>query len=778
MSERHNILQNSATPSAAPAFASLALPTLESIFPRPGIGRPDACRSASCLRAALATLASFAAIAVLVSFCSRVYARRAVQNPRIRRLARSEPSDASVCSSFGAGEEQQRRQDPGPSGLPSGRDWKLPLKKRLLIRVAEAGTGGGGGIPRQQPQQQGLHAPVLPLLGLSPPQPYGVPDKPGLAQFPVGGALSSAQLRAPAELDEDTGLLSLHPRQHAAGHFVACASQTAPLEVRKLQRQLRRMRRQLHRLHWLLPRKARSRQHQLAQLHRQRDQHKRYQQQHRHEYWKHSSWQQRKKLHTLVQEQQKHLLLQHKERPSLLQQQNYQHSLQQQQQEHVVNQNEQNVLEQQTYEQSVQNQEHHQVVQQQEQGVTPQESHQQHAGRKRKRKQQEQPAQQEKHQVQPAQLGGQPSAYMEEDAWLSPDSQRPHPLPPSTFQQALQSPSAAAVACPSTQWRLQVVQGFAQAGHAALPTCVDAENSRGGAAAAPEGLSAPASVAAALELPTAAPCSAALTAAGEGASLGVPTGYTLLTGGSVEGAGAAASGPEATATARSTVSMHAWTPLVTALPLVPDFSFGEIMDHPFVRLPRRMVEMKVPWCYVDLRRALATCPGRRDAVPLLQEAHDLLSLRFLSVTDTVNLAYIARNLVGNAVNHQTQDLSDHQTSRAVERLGIRFLLLDAVVSTFIVLEQTPDPSLWKSVVDSISHAAPPLTIRGNSAGRQTFFSFLGQQLSRAMQTLKTGRRPDASDLVKIKRMLFCLDASPTRFKSQEFDRWRADDKMP
>ena len=738
MPERHCILQENAASSAASAFIASESKGVGSIFLRSGElrAKSNSHPYASCLFHILATLASVAAIAVLVSVCSSVYTRHGVQNLLSRRLASSEDSDVSVCSIHSDGKEQHQPQNPGQSISSGGKECNLPLKKRLLARVAGGGNSGDGDSSRQQ---EALHhhgegdEPFGSPLEVVDPTHGGR----GHATFPGRGQLPSAHV---------TRRMTRSSQQQASGLSVVDARQAATEDVEPTH--IQRQQQDLQLVQW---------KHSVVKWHRNQEPphtepllDSRY----------HPYLRQRDYLESL--RRQRHVLIQLRERQKLL--------LQQQQQQ---------LLELQTQQQGRKARKKQQEMEQQEQGVTPQEKRQrQGAKRKRKRKQQEQPAQQEKHQVQPAQLGGQPSAYMEEDAWLSPDSQRPHPLPPSTFQQALQSPSAAAVACPSTQWRLQVVQGFAQAGHAALPTCVDAENSRGGAAAAPEGLSAPASVAAALELPTAAPCSAALTAAGEGASLGVPTGYTLLTGGSVEGAGAAASGPEATATARSTVSMHAWTPLVTALPLVPDFSFGEIMDHPFVRLPRRMVEMKVPWCYVDLRRALATCPGRRDAVPLLQEAHDLLSLRFLSVTDTVNLAYIARNLVGNAVNHQTQDLSDHQTSRAVERLGIRFLLLDAVVSTFIVLEQTPDPSLWKSVVDSISHAAPPLTIRGNSAGRQTFFSFLGQQLSRAMQTLKTGRRPDASDLVKIKRMLFCLDASPTRFKSQEFDRWRADDKMP
>ncbi|CDJ36259.1 LOW QUALITY PROTEIN: uncharacterized protein EMH_0072420 [Eimeria mitis] len=158
MPERHNIVQENATPTGASAFVSSELPTVESIFTRSRNLRGKASRSSSSLRVILSALASVAAIVILVFSCSHAYNRRAVQDYRTRRLANSEDSDAAVdlCGEFGGQEEQPQRERPRLPSLPSGDGRGMPHKKRLLERVAAGATGGSAHERQQEGKQHSL----------------------------------------------------------------------------------------------------------------------------------------------------------------------------------------------------------------------------------------------------------------------------------------------------------------------------------------------------------------------------------------------------------------------------------------------------------------------------------------------------------------------------------------------------------------------------------------------------------------------------------------------
>ncbi|CDJ36568.1 uncharacterized protein EMH_0090650 [Eimeria mitis] len=247
----------------------------------------------------------------------------------------------------------------------------------------------------------------------------------------------------------------------------------------------------------------------------------------------------------------------------------------------------------------------------------------------------------------------------------------------------------------------------------------------------------------------------------------VPIDPHLRTPWSAESAGAAAAGTAPTrAYAIPAVGSNSAIVVLSGTPPQVPVS---MYDHPFVSLPQRLVSPTPASCRVDLRRAVTAYPGRRDVVTLLQMAYDLLSRRALCLDELKELALVAGALVEHGMNHQSVDLTHHQASRALERLGLRFLLMDAVVSTFIVLGQDPEPGDWKLFTDTISHAAPTGYF-GES--RVTAAYTLARELSAAIKTLKGGKRPAPADLFHLKRMLFCSPSSPARFRRPDFDRWR------
>ncbi|CDJ35971.1 LOW QUALITY PROTEIN: uncharacterized protein EMH_0047790 [Eimeria mitis] len=189
---------------------------------------------------------------------------------------------------------------------------------------------------------------------------------------------------------------------------------------------------------------------------------------------------------------------------------------------------------------------------------------------------------------------------------------------------------------------------------------------------------------------------------------------------------------------------------------------------------RRVMNVAPRSCLVDLERAVATQQGRRDLVTMLLKANHLLSRQVLYFTDLRHLARIAEGMIEHGMIHQSQDLSEQRPWFAVERLGMRFLLMDSVVSALIVIGQEVNAASWKRFTDTIGHRGPlPPPRRRVTQWRNTFTSILAKELSRGIQTLKTGRRLAPQHLLKIHRMLFCSALSPTRFKRKDFDPFRA-----
>ncbi|CDJ59279.1 hypothetical protein, conserved, partial [Eimeria maxima] len=418
-------------------------------------------------------------------------------------------------------------------------------------------------------------------------------------------------------------------------------------------------------------------------------------------------------------------------------------------------------------------QKHGEQVKQQERQVTATEQVGQEQEQIRQRQgHQEKPKLQEEGETRQLQPADEVSAQLEEDEWIfqvSPAGE----AEPSGSQEALQPYARGTAAGPSTSENVtrEEVPGLAQALAAFSGSASGVSRDKGAAvpgmgaaAAAPAGMPAGGR-------PSADPFSAASATAGGGNKLSAPLLASLLT--SRIGAGEALA--EAAPAADSRLMAPVATPAQQELPGPVELSPADLVNHPFVRLPVPKLSKVHQVIVVDFERALTTAIGTRSAIPSLQKARQLLALEVVDVSDMMEMAVVAAELIEHAYHYECQDLSRHHTFRAVKRLGVRFLILDAVVSILTVLRQTPDPKLWERFTDAISDAAPPPTERANFAARTLFFTHLTQKLSSAIQLLKRAQRPEPAELLKIKRMLFCSEYSPSGLKQREFDSWRADD---
>ncbi|CDI84125.1 hypothetical protein, conserved [Eimeria acervulina] len=487
-----------------------------------------------------------------------------------------------------------------------------------------------------------------------------------------------------------------------------------------------------------------------------------------HQQWSGLPWKQQQHQQAWITQQQQQFLLQQHARFTGTQL--YQSWASPVERQHVMQQQEQQLLEQQSNKRVTLGQSQQQERQQQEQDVRPQDQRkQQHAKRKRKREQQEESERLDE-QLQPPQRADARGTPFREKAWLPPNFPSPQTPQPSISQQPLQSSVAAPAAGPSTSMRLstQVIPGPTQTALATTPTGNDAGSPWVKAAAArPAG----AAAAAACGERNGDSSSVASTGAKTGEGMEVPTLSSLLGGASSEDAGTAAA---ASGVAHAT-NVCIETPAITEALGANESVAENLLGHPFVRLPRRMVEQSHPNFQIDFKRAVTIVPPPRYAMPLLHKAHDLLSLQRLFPHQMKQLVTVAEELVAHAMRYHRQDLSAHINCRAVERLGVRFLLLDCVVSACIVLGQEAKGEHWEVFTKSISHAVPLWTPRGKLTPRQASNLSLVMDLSSGIQILKTGRRPTPASLVKVKRMLFCSTFSPLRMVSGDFEPWQRDD---
>ncbi|CDJ51153.1 hypothetical protein EBH_0039720 [Eimeria brunetti] len=715
MSQWRSIPQENATPRAAQPSPTSELPPAIFISARPGNLRATACNAAPCLPVGLAALSAIAAITVLVFFCWSVYKGRGALSLRSRRLANSEDNGPSlgICGTPGDTDGQQRPQGLSTERKSSGDEWRLPLKKRKLARAAETGSGGDGRKPQQQEQQQRFRAPEAGPSGLPERQANLRQEQVASAAYPAQSHLSTMQAPKQADAKAAAELGKLHPHQHDGGYFSAGTSHTTFSSTLFMQLQGQQ---ETGPSLWHFP----------LQGHLQ----------------------QRGQQQTLMKHQQGDLLQQPEQQESLLQQQQKQHAMQHEAQQKRVQQQEDK------------------LILQGEQQATPEWRREQQQPQERStgRGELDPQAETQLTLLEPAAAS---ADHFPEDPWIVLESTVPGVPQFGAAEKALQFSFATSTG-PSTIGSSSTFSAREYPLDFIAASAERASKDIGVAAPLLEatGTSAPA----VLEGHTAGQSSAALATAGGGTNAEWLAPFGMRTGISIQHAGAAANGT------RYAVTAAAATPANRGQPGTLETAIAAVGEHPYARLPKPLGDpTKTILHFIDMGRAVTNPVGRRDLLPLLQKAHDLLLRPFLCVSDMDALAHVTGELIEHAIQRQFPDLSKQTTLRALEQLGLRFLLMDAVVSALIVIRQPVLMDHWKLFADAISHHPPCMRRQQDQRGRRAFSATLAYELSRAIQTLKMGQRPNALQLVKIKRMLFCSPFSPARFKRVGYDRWRRDD---
>ncbi|CDJ43126.1 hypothetical protein ETH_00025955 [Eimeria tenella] len=195
----------------------------------------------------------------------------------------------------------------------------------------------------------------------------------------------------------------------------------------------------------------------------------------------------------------------------------------------------------------------------------------------------------------------------------------------------------------------------------------------------------------------------------------------------------------------------------------------DLRFHPFCRLP--LVDSNGITREFMPEIAVGSSPTDRP-LPLLSKACELLAKAFLSPEELDAVSYIAERLIAHAVECQTRDLRGLPPHRAIQILGVRFLIFDIIVSAVDLLGQRPEGSWWEKLSNSVPHfyGERPKGIRGSRESK--VLNLVAQQLSAALKCLKSGIRPSCTVLISLKQFLTCSPYAPPFFKQSSFDSWR------
>lgn len=196
-------------------------------------------------------------------------------------------------------------------------------------------------------------------------------------------------------------------------------------------------------------------------------------------------------------------------------------------------------------------------------------------------------------------------------------------------------------------------------------------------------------------------------------------------------------------------------------------------NHAYVRLPK--LQPGVIPMRLDLRRAFTS--GHTSARPLttMRIVRELLLKESLNQTDANMLVCLLETLVAHCDQHQRMAPNPKDIRRMADVFGTRFILLEMIIAGIQVTQQDFNLSEWRYFVSTIPHdmsGCPQGRIGG--VPRKSLYGGLARALSRALEILKKGQRPDNNVLYGLKYALFCISSIPTRFHSSIYDVWKED----
>ncbi|KAL8440885.1 hypothetical protein Emag_007642 [Eimeria magna] len=199
-------------------------------------------------------------------------------------------------------------------------------------------------------------------------------------------------------------------------------------------------------------------------------------------------------------------------------------------------------------------------------------------------------------------------------------------------------------------------------------------------------------------------------------------------------------------------------------------------EHPFFRLPKilpRAIRRKFRLTEVYRGGFSGT-----SCFQMLQKMRELFLKPVLGPEDVEELLRASESLVLYTRGHVVRERLTRLTPiRIIRQLGLHFMILDSLVCARQLLGPDMVPEQWWDAlagVFSTDYVVQPYE-KAKEATKHNYSLIAG--LRAAVELLKTGVRPSAAEIVKLKKMLFCSPYSAARFKDSQWNCWRQDAEM-
>ncbi|CDJ61716.1 hypothetical protein EMWEY_00011830 [Eimeria maxima] len=201
-----------------------------------------------------------------------------------------------------------------------------------------------------------------------------------------------------------------------------------------------------------------------------------------------------------------------------------------------------------------------------------------------------------------------------------------------------------------------------------------------------------------------------------------------------------------------------------------------IRTHPYVRFPVLANDVSIR--HIDIEAIFEA--HRRELRPyvFLRNLRRLFALRVLDQAGVDLLVSSTEGLIGAVWYLAQKRHPKRQPVYAAEVFGNYLLAFDALMCVIELLGDYMElPLWWEEFVAAFNHdpssLLPPVGMRAGGLYRR-----LIARIVNALNVYKTGRRPALSEVIALKKMLFCPPSAPGDFKDHKWDPWREDAECP
>ncbi|CDJ49566.1 hypothetical protein EBH_0083770 [Eimeria brunetti] len=207
-------------------------------------------------------------------------------------------------------------------------------------------------------------------------------------------------------------------------------------------------------------------------------------------------------------------------------------------------------------------------------------------------------------------------------------------------------------------------------------------------------------------------------------------------------------------------------------PGVPD---SVLKMHPFYRYPKTQPAPSTRPFDVELAEALMLSNFRIHPSKALAVCREIMGKQDLSSQDFEQLLFHAERLCGYAMVTMPVGCARQTAKRAIDTLGVIFLVLDTLHCAAEILGQLSMKHVWwTKILRHIETATYTARMHYLVPGKRSTNAEIARTLGAALEYYRKGRRPPVRMVVGLKEALLCKPGDSSKFKDKRWRPWRED----